>query len=94
MSHQPGVERNGAVVEIGDEVRLLAIRPSILKRLVGEENSDVSAMQGQVVKVFDVYEDGQVWVSAFFPRKDGTTEVHAIAVEAEAIELVQKATRG
>lgn len=92
MSHQPGIERNGAIVEIGDRVRLLAIRPSILKRLVGAEHNDVSTMLGQVVEVFDVYENGQVWVSALFPRKDGTTEVHAISVEPQAIELVQKAT--
>ncbi|MCA2917298.1 MAG: hypothetical protein IM445_17690 [Microcystis sp. M015S1] len=94
MSHQPGIERNGAVVEIGDQVRLLSIRPSILERLVGAEHSDVSAMLGQVVEVFDVYESGQVWVSALFPRKDGTTEVHAISVDPQSIELVQKARNG
>jgi len=94
MSHQPGIERNGAVVEIGDQVRLLSIRPSILERLVGAEHSDVSAMLGQVVEVFDVYESGQVWVSALLPRKDGTTEVHAISVDPQSIELVQKARNG
>jgi hypothetical protein len=94
MSHHPGIERNGAIVEIGDQVRLLEIRPSILVRLVGAEHSDVSTMLGQVVEVFDVYENGQVWVSAFFPRKDGTTEVHAISVDAKSIELVRKARNG
>ncbi|TAK73212.1 MAG: hypothetical protein EPO12_22750 [Aquabacterium sp.] len=91
MQQQEGVDRNGVVVRIGDRVRLLAIRPSILARLLGEEHADVSSMLGRVVEVFDVYETGQVWVSVQFPRLGRTTEVHAIAVDSPAIELVEKA---
>lgn len=91
MQVQAGVDRNGEVVELGDRVRLLAIRPSILGRLAGTEYTDVSAMLGQVVEVFDVYENGQVWVSVQFPRPDGASEIHSIAVDPPAIELVEKA---
>jgi hypothetical protein len=87
---KPGLDKHGQAVSEGDSVRLLAIRPSIVKRLLGSELSDVSSMLGQVVKVFDVYDDGLVWVSAIFPRADGTTEIHAIAVDPDAIELVQQ----
>jgi hypothetical protein len=93
MNHpHDGVDRNGVAVGLRDRVRLLAIRPSILRRLVGTEHKDVSAMLGQIVEVFDVYENGQVWVSAQFPRSDGTTEIHSIAVDPAAIELVERAT--
>jgi hypothetical protein len=44
-------------------VRLLEIRPCTLKRLAGVEQTEVSSMLGHVLEVFDVYEDGQVWVS-------------------------------
>ncbi len=71
-------------------VRLLAIRPSIFKRLTGLEHADVSSMLGQTLKVFDVYEGGLVWVSLIWKRGDGSSEVHAIAVDAEQIELVMK----
>jgi hypothetical protein len=90
MSTQNGVDRNGKAVAIGDRVRLLEIRPSILKRLAGAEHADVSSMLGQLLEVFDVYDDGQVWVSLSLPRGNGQTEVHSIAVDACAIELVSK----
>ena len=92
MRTYSGIDRNGHAVAEGDRVRLLAIRPSILKGLTGSEHADVSSMLGQVVPVFDVYEDGQVWVSASWPRADGQTELHAIAVDAEAIEFVEHGT--
>jgi hypothetical protein len=85
-----GVDRNGIPVTPGDRVRLLEIRPSILQRLVGDELTDVSSMRGQVLEVFDVYEDGQVWVSLLWDWGDGKTEIHSIAVEPNAIELVTK----
>ncbi|WP_123812194.1 hypothetical protein [Ottowia oryzae] len=85
---RPGLDRNGVVVEIGDKVRLFDIRPSILKRLTGSEHVDVSSMLETEVTVFDVYEDGQVWVCLYFPRGSGETEVHAIAVDSHAIERV------
>ena len=88
MPIQHGVDRNGNAVAIGDRVRVLEIRPSILKRLAGTEHADVSSMLGQVLEVFDVYDDGQVWVSLSWPRGIGQTEVHSIAVDAHAIELV------
>jgi len=63
MTHKPGLDRNGEEVKRGDHVRVLHIRPSILKRLTGCERSDVSSMLNQVLEVFDVYDDGFVWVS-------------------------------
>ena len=86
----PGQDRSGNIVEIGDSVRLLAIRPSILARLTGNEHIDVSSMLGQVLEVFDVYEDGQVWVWLMWNRGDGKTESHSIAVASSEIELVRK----
>lgn len=88
---QTGVDRSGNVVERGDRVRLMAIRPSIIERLGIREHADVSSMLGSVLEVFDVYDDGLVWVSLAWLRPDGTTEVHAIAVDSPAIELVSKA---
>ena len=87
---KPGLDRNGIEVMEGDLVRLLAIRPSIIKRLAGSELADVSSMLGQTVSVFDVYDDGLVWVSISWKRLDGFTELHAIAVDPEAIELVSR----
>lgn len=89
MTQSVGHDRRGAEVVIGSKVRLLSIRASVLKRIRGEHaERDVSSMLGQVVDVFDVYEDGQVWVSATFPKGAGLSEVHAIAVDPDAIELV------
>lgn len=94
MTTTSGTDRNGAAVAIGDRVRLFEIRPSILKRLAGSEHADVSSMLSQVLEVFDVYEDGQVWVSLSWPSSDGQTELHAIAVDHHAIELVAKVEPG
>jgi hypothetical protein len=47
-------------------------------------------MLGQVLEVFDVYDDGLVWVSLRWPKDDGTTEIHSIAVDPESIELVSR----
>jgi len=90
MSLKPGLDRNGQIVERGDLVRLFAIRPSILKKLAGSELADVSSMLGQVLEVFDVYDDGLVWVSLSWPKGDGTTEIHSIAVDPQAIEVVSR----
>ena len=90
MENKPGFDRNGQEVNRGDFVRLLHIRPSILKRLTGSERSDVSSMLDQVLEVFDVYDDGLVWVSLSWNREDGTTEFHSIAVDPDAIELVRR----
>ena len=87
---KPGLDRSGQIVERGDKVRLLTIRPSSLKRLAGSELADVSSMLGQILEVFDVYDDGLVWVSLSWSRDDGTTEIHSIAVDPDAIELVEK----
>jgi hypothetical protein len=94
MSNARGTDRNGAAVAIGDHVRLYEIRPSILKCVAGSEHTDVASMLGRVLEVFDVYEDGQVWVSLSWPRADGQTELHAIAVESSAIELIPKQGQG
>lgn len=90
MTHKPGLDRNGEEVKREDHVRLLHIRPTILKRLTGSQHSDVSSMLNQVLEVFDVYDDGLVWVSLSWQREDGTTEFHTIAVDPDAIELVRK----
>lgn len=90
MTHKPGLDRNGEEVKLGDHVRLLHIRPSILKRLTGSEHSDASSMLNQVLAVFDVYDDGLVWVSLSWQREDGTTEFQSIAVDPDAIEIVRK----
>lgn len=86
-----GTDRNGIQVEVGDRVRLLAIRPSILARLAGHEQADVSSMLGKVLEVFDVYDDGQVWVTLTWDRGSGKVESHSIAVDPPAIEVVSKA---
>ncbi len=91
MKKNFGLDKNGAEVAIDDLVQLLKIRPSILKRLFGSEFHDVSSMLGKQLKVFDVYDDGSVWVSFSWERCDGQTEIHAIAVDQDAIELVKKA---
>lgn len=88
MSERPGLDRNGAIVKPGDRVRLFAIRPSIVAGLAGTERADVSSMLGQILEVFDVYDDGQVWVWLKWDRGDGRIETHSIAVDAPAIELV------
>lgn len=87
-----GRDRLGQAVRIGHQVRLLAIRPSILKRLTGSEQTDVSSMLGQTLKVFDIYDGGLVWVSLILKRDAQSSEVHAIAVDPEQIELVAKAS--
>lgn len=94
MTVAPGLDRSGTVVAIGDRVRLLEIRPSILARLANPELTDVSSMLGQVVVVFDVYENGQVWVTMAWSRGDGQTESHSIAVDPWAIEFVSRGERG
>ena len=91
MTKKPGIDRFGRIVEIGDKVRLLAIRSSILDRLAGNERTDVSSMLGQILEVFDVYDDGLVWVNLWWNKGNGKTESHSIAVDTEAIELVSKA---
>jgi hypothetical protein len=87
-----GLDRLGNQVDIGDFVRLLAIQPSILRNLPSDEKADVASMLGQVLNVFDVYDDGLVWVSLSWDRGDGTIELHSIAVDPESIELVRKAS--
>ena len=47
-------------------------------------------MLNQILEVFDVYDDGLVWVSLSWQRVDGTTELQSIAVDPDAIELVRK----
>ncbi|MFZ6873703.1 hypothetical protein ACO0LF_16715 [Undibacterium sp. Di27W] len=93
MEKKPGLDRFGKVVEEDDLVRLLRIRPSILKRLAGDEHADVSSMLGQVLPVYNVFDDGLVWVSLTWKRADGATEIHSIAVDPEAIELVEKSSK-
>ena len=90
MTSKPGLDRNGKIVEQGDFVRLLSIRPSILKKLTGSELADVVSMQNQILEVFDVYDDGLVWVSLNWIKENGTTEFHCIAVDSNSIELVRK----
>ena len=90
MSERVGIDKNGKVVRPGDRVRLLDIRPTILARLTGTEHADVSSMLGQVLEVFDVYDDGQVWVWLRWDRGDGKIETHSIAVDPPQIELVKE----
>jgi hypothetical protein len=89
MINKPGLDRLGQIVKKGDCVRLFAIRPSIIKRLTGSEKSDVSSMIGKILEVFDVYDDGLVWVSLSWQKENGLTEIHSIAVDPSAIELVK-----
>ncbi len=88
MIIQPGIDRLGRAVKAGDQVRLFAIRPSILKRLATDEHAYVSSMLGQTMEVVDVSETGLVWVSLTWVRQNGSSEIHVIAVDAEAIELI------
>jgi hypothetical protein len=93
MKKNFGIDKNGAKVEIDDLVQLSKIRPSIIKRLFGSELHDVASMLGKQLKVFDVYDDGLVWVSLSWERGDGQTEIHAIAVDQDAIDLVKKSAK-
>lgn len=88
MSKVTGRDRNGDLVSIGDRVKLLEIRPSILARLQGQERSDVGFMLGRELSVFDVYDNGQVWVILEWQRDEGVVESHSIAVDSHSIELV------
>lgn len=87
---KPGLDRFGNIVSIGDEVRILSIRPSILKRLGASEQAHLESMLNAVHPVFDVYDDGLTWVSLTWRRPDGDVEIHAIAVDPDQIELVRQ----
>jgi hypothetical protein len=60
------------------------------EKMTTKPGLDRNGSRGEILEVFDVYDDGLVWVSLNWKNEDGTTEIHAIAVDSEAIELVQK----
>jgi hypothetical protein len=85
-----GRDKLGNEIEIGDKVRVSSIRPSILRGLPILERNQIESMAQRAVEVFDVYDDGQIWVSMIWPLGTNQYGVHAIAVDSDGIELVSK----
>jgi hypothetical protein len=81
-------DRKGKPVRVGTQVRILAIRPSVLARLPEEERSRVESMLGQVLKVDEIDEYNAPWVTMAFPHEQGKATTHSLALSAEEFEVV------
>lgn len=80
---------NGALVKIGDHVRLLKLTGQWLERLPADERPRVESMIGEVFVVEEIDQYGQPWERKSWPNFEaGRCESHSVALEPWEMELV------
>ena len=79
---------NGREVEVGDAVRVLSIRSSVLDRLDADERIRVAGMQGLVLSVYEIDDWGGAWVSKAWATGEGMSATHSLSLSPKEMEKV------
>ena len=91
MNHAPRrpIDRNGKLVQVGSQVRVLALSGGWLESLPPNEKEDVLSMVGEVFVVEEIDEYGQPWVRKSWPNEaEGTCNSHSVALKPQEMEFV------
>ena len=83
------VDRNGALVRVGDRVRVVGLSGAWFDSLPDDEKADVQSMIGEVLAVEEIDEHGQPWVRKSWPdAQEGRCHSHSVALEPREMELI------
>jgi hypothetical protein len=79
---------NGASVAVGDQVKVISIRGSVLERLDPEERLRVAGMKGAVFPIYEIDEWGGAWVRLEWKTGEGRSMSHSISLASTEMERV------
>ena len=78
-------------MNVGAQVRLVALSGRWLDELPKDEKQDVLSMIGEVFCVEEIDEYGHPWIRKSWPNEqEGTCHSHSIALEPQEMELVSE----
>lgn len=76
------IERNGTLVRVGSQVRILSLSGDWYDQLPLDERERVASMIGEVFQIEEIDAHGQPWVCKRWPNEDeGTCQSHSVALE-------------
>lgn len=87
------VDSRGQKVVVGDLIRVLNVRASVLDRLDADGRAKVLSMQGAVLRVYDVDEWGGAWVRQEWSMGAGRIRSHSLMLSSADMELAEQ-TKG
>jgi hypothetical protein len=82
------VDVNGRPVVVGDQVRVVIVRDSMLDRLDPQERARVAGMKGAVLPVYEIDEWGGAWVRLEWKTGEGRSVFHSISLASTEMERV------
>ncbi len=82
-------DKNGTVVQVGDQVRLLGLSGKWLDELPDDERTKVLSMIGETLEIEEIDEFGHPWVRKAWPDEGaGTCQSHSVALDSSEMELI------
>jgi hypothetical protein len=79
---------HGHRVKVGDLVRIVSLRPSVLERLSPKDQEHLFEMQAATLSVYEIDEWGGAWVTMSWDAGDDRFVSHSIALASHEMELV------
>jgi hypothetical protein len=79
---------NGQSVAVGDQVKIISVRDSVLDRLDPVESARVASMKGAVLSVYEIDEWGGAWVRLEWETGEGRSMSHSISLASTEMERV------
>jgi len=80
-------DMHGAVVTVGCKVRVLSIKPSVLRRVNEADAKAILSMVDQTLEVYEVDEYGCAWVSKKWEVDNGRSVSHSLSLNPSEMEL-------
>jgi hypothetical protein len=84
------VDARGRKVTVGDSIRVLHIRDSVLDRLDPDGRAKVMSMKGTVLQVYEVDDWGGAWVRQEWVMGSGRTISHSLMLTSAEMELADR----
>jgi hypothetical protein len=81
-------DQYGISIHVGDFVRLLAIRQSVLDRLDSKDKVRIAGLIGQTFQVYEIDEWGGAWIKAEWNEKKGRLASHSLMLDSGGMEKV------
>lgn len=75
-------------IHVGDFIRLLAVRKSVLARLDSKDQVRIAGLIGQTFQVYEIDEWGGAWIKAEWNEKNGRLASHSLMLDSGSMEKV------
>jgi hypothetical protein len=81
---------SGCIVNVGDQVKILTVRDSVLARLDSIDRDRVASIKGEVLAVYEIDEWGGAWVRREWDTGSGRWISHSLSLAPHEMQLAKQ----